>query len=69
LPAVTGSIGALAGSCPNLALTVGAKAVVTNQSTTFSGGDCTAFHIGDVVTAQGDVQADGTMVAQQVTKQ
>jgi Domain of unknown function (DUF5666) len=69
LPTVTGSIGTVVGSCPNLAFTVGANAIVTNQSTTFSGGQCSAFKIGDVVTAQGNVQADGSMMAQQVTRQ
>jgi uncharacterized protein DUF5666 len=49
--------------------TVGANVVVTNQSTTFSGGQCTGLNIGNVVTAQGTIQADGSMVAQQVTKQ
>lgn len=68
-PAVTGTIGTMAGACPALAFTVGANLVVTNQSTTFNNGRCSGLNIGDVVTAQGTVGADGTMVAQQVTKQ
>lgn len=58
----------LAGTCPAVAFTVGATLVVTNPSTSFSGGQCTGLNIGDVVTAQGTIQVDGTMVAQTVTR-
>ncbi len=47
---------------------MGATLVVTNQSTSFTGGQCTGLQIGNVVTAQGTIQADGTMLAQQVIK-
>jgi hypothetical protein len=34
--------------------------------TLFSGGECTG--LGDVVTAEGTIQIDGTMIAQRVTQ-
>jgi len=66
---VSGTVSTLAGSCPNLAMTIGGNLVVTVPTTTFSGGQCTALSVGDVVTASGNVQADGSMIATQVTRQ
>jgi len=66
---VTGSITTIAGTCPAIAFTVGGKLVVTNPQTSFSGGQCSGLNVGDVVTATGSTQVDGSMLASQVTKQ
>ena len=50
-------------------MTIGGNLVVTVPTTTFSGGQCSGLSVGDVVTASGNVQADGSMIAAQVTRQ
>ncbi len=63
---VTGSVGALAGSCPALQLTVAGVRFSTNTSTVFDQGGCASVSAGSNVEVNGVLQTDGSVVATRV---
>jgi hypothetical protein len=60
---VKGRVSGLTGTCPSLALTVGATRVTTTSSTIFSGGTCAAIVNGVKVEVEGTRQSDSSIVA------
>jgi hypothetical protein len=67
VPAITGAITALAGTCPALTITVGTKSATTTSATTFSGKPCADLKTGTEVAIFGAVPGGGsTLVATMV---
>lgn len=63
---IEGVITGLTGTCPNLSFSVGGRAVVTNSQTDFERITCAAVANGIEVEVNGSVQANGTIMAQEV---
>jgi len=63
---IEGVITGLTGTCPNLSFSVGGRAVGTNSQTDFERITCAAIANGIEVEVKGSVQANGTIVAQEV---
>jgi hypothetical protein len=61
-----GMITSLTGTCPNLMFVVQGIRVVTNAATRFDDGRCTSLAVGTEVEVEGDMQADGTVLATKV---
>ncbi len=64
---VTGTITAVTGACPTLALTIGAATVATDATTVITGGACTDLIAGRAVTVNAVAQADGSLKASSIT--
>jgi hypothetical protein len=63
---LAGRLGDLGGSCPTLTFTVDKRTVRTRGQTTFSGGSCSQLVDRMKVEVQGEVQADGVVLATSV---
>jgi hypothetical protein len=63
---VKGALSGLSGTCPALAFTVRGTSVVTNGSTRFSDGPCSAVQNGRRVEVDGIRQSNGTVLAHKV---
>ena len=63
---VEGVVSGLGGTCPNLTFTVNGAAVVTNGSTKFEGGPCSAVQNRKRVEVEGTRQANGSVLAKSV---
>jgi hypothetical protein len=63
---VSGRIGDLVGSCPNLRFTVRGQTVVTTGDTEFRGGRCSDASSGEEVEVRGLRRSDGTILARRV---
>ena len=56
----------LTGTCPSLIFTLGGVIIVTDASTSFKGGGCSAIAEGDQVEVKGTTQADGRLLATKI---
>jgi hypothetical protein len=61
-----GTVAQLAGTCPAISFSVAARAIVTNQSTTFEGRPCDQLADGDHAGAEGTTQSDGSLLAARI---
>jgi hypothetical protein len=66
LPAVTGTISALAGSCPNVTFVLSGTTVRTSDKTRFEGGACGDIKDGVRAGVMGPKNTDGSINAQLV---
>jgi hypothetical protein len=64
---ISGTVGRLSGTCPDLRFVVGRVVVQTNRATVFSGATCSAVVTGAGVVARGSRQADGSLAATSIT--
>ena len=63
---ITGSVSALAGSCPTVQVTVAGVRFSTNASTVFDQGVCANLRAGATIEVHGVPQADGSIVATRI---
>jgi len=63
---LSGAIGALTGSCPQVSFTLKGSRVATGTSTTFTGAGCVALKNGVEVEVKATKQSDGTVLATKV---
>lgn len=63
---ITGSLSALAGTCPNLTFSVRSQAVRTNASTRFENIACTGLRNGLAIEVKGGVQPDRSVLATRI---
>jgi hypothetical protein len=63
---LSGTVSALAGTCPLLQFSVSGRTVKTGLDTTYSRGRCGDLSNRDTVTVDGLLQADGTVTAQSI---
>ena len=68
VPAIAGVITALAGTCPALTITVGAKTATTTPATVFDGKACADLKVGVEVGIFGAVPAGGSTVVATMVK-
>ena len=68
VPAIAGVITALAGTCPALTITVGAKTATTTPATVFDGKACADLKVGVEVGIFGAVPAGGSTVVATMAK-
>ena len=63
-----GALGAVTGTCPAIASTVGSTKFTTTTSTRFDGAACSALKAGDRVEVKGSKKSDGSIAATRVNK-
>ena len=63
-----GTLGAVSGTCPMIASSVGATKFTTGASTRFDGAACAAFKPGDRVEVKGTRKTDGSIAAARLEK-
>jgi len=56
----------LAGSCPAIRFTAGARLIVADRNTDYSHGGCKDISNGDTVKVNGTTQADGAVLATRI---
>ena len=64
---ITGSMGGVKGTCPALRFSINGRSIATDSGTLFTPA-CTTFKSGSHATVKGVVQADGSVLATEVTK-
>lgn len=65
---VEGTLGAISGTCPSIASSVGTTKFTTNASTSFDDVACTALKAGSKVQVKGTRNADGSITATRLKK-
>jgi hypothetical protein len=65
---VEGMLGAISGTCPAIASSVGVTKFTTSSSTEFDGTKCEAFMSGDKVQVKGTKKSDGSIAATRLRK-
>jgi hypothetical protein len=61
-------LGAISGTCPAIASSVGVTKFTTSSSTEFDGTKCETFKSGDKVQVKGTKKSDGSIVATRLRK-
>ena len=63
---LSGLLSSLAGSCPSIRFTAGARLIVADRNTDYSHGGCKDISNGDTVKVDGTTQSDGTVLATRI---